>query len=369
MFNFKENFKENFMQKTYNSNLENLKNDNFLRALFKQKTDYTPIWIMRQAGRYLPEYREVRQKAGDFLTLCKNPDLACEVTIQPIKRFGLDVAIIFSDILTIADALDLGLSFNQGEGPKIAKPIETQAHIDSLKNLNIATDLSYVFDAIKTTKSALNNEVPLIGFSGSPWTLATYLIEGGSSKLFHKIKTMMYQEPQILKSLLDKLSNIIAEYLNLQIEAGANAVQIFDSWGGVLAHREYQEFSLQYMQKIITKLKPTLSGNPVAIIVFTKGGGLWLETMAESGATALGLDWTCDIKSAYARVGKKVALQGNLDPSILFSNPQVIKQKAEQVLQDFPAPTGHIFNLGHGIDRHTPIANVEALVKSVQSFK
>lgn len=357
------------MQKTYNSQLENLKNDNFLRALFKQETDYTPIWIMRQAGRYLPEYREVRQKAGDFLTLCKNADMACEVTIQPIDRFELDAAIIFSDILTIADALDLGLTFNPGEGPKIAKPIENIEQVKNLPKIDVKSDLNYVFNAIRTTKSALENRVPLIGFTGSPWTLATYLIEGGSSKLFHKIKKIMYKEPETLHLLLDKLADIMIDYLNYQIDAGANVVQIFDSWGGVLAHREYEEFSLKYMNKIIAKLKPSLSGNPIGIILFTKGGGLWLEKMAESGATALGLDWSSDINSAYKRVGDKVALQGNLDPSILFSNPDVIKHKAEQILADFPALTGHIFNLGHGINKNTPIENVAALVKSVREYK
>ncbi|HNL79710.1 MAG TPA: uroporphyrinogen decarboxylase, partial [Agitococcus sp.] len=294
-----------------------LKNDRFLRALLRQPVDVTPVWMMRQAGRYLPEYRATRQQAGDFMALCKNPQLACEVTLQPLERYPLDAAILFSDILTVPDAMGLGLYFETGEGPRFKKTVKTEADVVALPIPNAEKDLDYVINAVKTIRGALNGRVPLIGFSGSPWTLATYMIEGGSSKDFRAAKNMMYQQPQVLHMLLDKLAVSIIDYLNAQIRAGAQAVQIFDSWGGALSAAAYQEFSLAYMKKIIDGLIQEHDGRKVPVILFTKGGGLWLESMATTGADALGLDWTIDIGAARQRVGNKVALQGNMDPSVL----------------------------------------------------
>ncbi|HMY82627.1 MAG TPA: uroporphyrinogen decarboxylase, partial [Agitococcus sp.] len=289
-----------------------LKNDRFLRALLRQPVDVTPVWMMRQAGRYLPEYRATRQQAGDFMALCKNPQLACEVTLQPLERYPLDAAILFSDILTVPDAMGLGLYFETGEGPRFKKTVKTEADVVALPIPNAEKDLDYVINAVKTIRGALNGRVPLIGFSGSPWTLATYMIEGGSSKDFRAAKNMMYQQPQVLHMLLDKLAVSIIDYLNAQIRAGAQAVQIFDSWGGALSAAAYQEFSLAYMKKIIDGLIKEHDGRKVPVILFTKGGGLWLESMATTGADALGLDWTIDIGAARQRVGSKVALQGNM---------------------------------------------------------
>jgi uroporphyrinogen decarboxylase len=280
-----------------------LKNDRFLRALLRQPVDVTPVWMMRQAGRYLPEYRATRQQAGDFMALCKNHDLACEVTLQPLERYPLDAAILFSDILTIPDAMGLGLYFETGEGPRFKKTVKTEADVLALPIPNAESDLGYVMNAVKTIRGALNGRVPLIGFSGSPWTLATYMIEGGSSKDFRAAKNMMYQQPQVLHQLLDKLALSIIDYLNAQIRAGAQAVQIFDSWGGALSAAAYQEFSLAYMQKIVDGLIKEHDGRKVPVILFTKGGGLWLEYGASTGADALGLDWTIDIGAARSRVG------------------------------------------------------------------
>jgi len=333
-----------------------LKNDRFLRALLKQPVDVTPVWMMRQAGRYLPEYRASRERAGDFMGLCTNPDMACEVTLQPLDRYPLDSAILFSDILTIPDAMGLGLYFETGEGPKFRKPVRTEDDINALSVINPEQDLPYVINAVKTIRRELNGRVPLIGFSGSPWTLATYMIEGGSSRDFRRAKEMLYNQPQLMHRLLDVLADSVTAYLNAQIQAGAQAVQIFDTWGGALAHAAYQEFSLNYMQKIISGLIREHEGRQVPAILFTKGGGQWLEAMAATGATALGLDWTTDITAARARVGDKVALQGNMDPTILYASPERIRTEVGNILSAYGKGSGHVFNLGHGI---TPEVNPE----------
>lgn len=334
-----------------------LKNDRFLRALLKQPVDVTPVWMMRQAGRYLPEYRATREKAGDFMSLCKNAELACEVTLQPLERFPLDAAILFSDILTIPDAMGLGLYFETGEGPRFKKVINTMADVNALPIPDPEKDLGYVMQAVRTIHKELNGRVPLIGFAGSPWTLATYMVEGGSSKDFRKIKAMAYDTPEIVHALLAKLTQSVISYLNGQILAGAQAIQIFDTWGGNLASNAYLEFSLNYMQKIVDGLIKEHEGRTIPIILFTKNGGQWLEAMANTGATALGLDWTCDLGEARHRVGEKVALQGNMDPSVLYANSQAITQEVERILASYGEGTGHVFNLGHGI---TPEVNPES---------
>lgn len=326
-----------------------LKNDRFLRALMRQPVDVTPVWMMRQAGRYLPEYRASRTKAGSFMDLCTNPELACEVTLQPLERYPLDAAILFSDILTIPDAMGLGLYFETGEGPRFKKVIANAADVEALPVLDSRKDLTYVIDAVSTIRRELNGRVPLIGFSGSPWTLATYMIEGGSSRDFRKAKAMAYDQPEIMHQLLEKLADSVTNYLNEQILAGAQAVQIFDTWGGALSHDAYQSFSLAYMQKIVSGLIKESEGRQVPVILFTKGGGLWLESMASSGAHALGLDWTMDIGLARQRVGEQVALQGNMDPAILYASPARIREEVGSILQRFGAGPGHVFNLGHGI--------------------
>ena len=291
-----------------------LKNDRLIRALLHQPTDTTPVWIMRQAGRYLPEYREIRKRAGDFMTLCKNKELACEVTLQPLRRFDLDGAILFSDILTIPDAMGLGLYFAEGEGPRFERPLRSEADIRALGAPDPADSLRYVTDAVSLIRQELDGSVPLIGFSGSPWTLSTYMVEGGSSKEYRHIKGMMYQNPAALHQLLQKLAESVTCYLNAQIEAGAQAVMIFDTWGGVLTPATYRDFSLQYMAQIVAGLKREHEGQIIPVTLFTKGGGQWLEVMADTGCNALGLDWTIDIDEARRRVGDRVALQGNLDP-------------------------------------------------------
>ncbi len=326
-----------------------LKNDRFLRALNREPVDVTPVWMMRQAGRYLPEYRLTRGKAGDFMALCKNTELACEVTLQPLERYPLDAAILFSDILTIPDAMGLGLYFETGEGPRFKKPLVTAQDIEALPVVNTAKDLTYVLDAVTTIRRALNGRVPLIGFSGSPWTLATYMVEGGSSKDFRKAKALAYNQPELMHLLLDKLADSVIDYLNAQIRAGAQAVQIFDTWGGTLSHAAYQEFSLAPMQKIVAGLLREHEGRKVPVILFTKGGGQWLELMADTGADCLGLDWTTDIGTARARVGNRVALQGNMDPTVLYAQPQRIRTEVERILASYGNGNGHIFNLGHGI--------------------
>ena len=345
-----------------------LKNDRYLKALLREPVDMTPVWMMRQAGRYLPEYKATRAEAGDFMSLCRNADLACEVTLQPLRRYALDAAILFSDILTIPDAMGLGLSFGAGEGPKFARPIETKAHVDNLPIPDPEGELQYVMNAVRTIRRELKGEVPLIGFSGSPWTLATYMVEGGSSKAFTKIKKMMYTEPHLLHALLDKLADSVILYLNAQIKAGAQAVMVFDTWGGVLAHRDYQDFSLRYMHKIVDGLIRENEGRKVPVTLFTKGGGLWLEAVAETGCDAIGLDWTVNLHDARQRVGHKVALQGNMDPSVLYASPARIEQEVQQILADFGQGSGHVFNLGHGIHLDVPTESPKVLVDSVHEF-
>jgi uroporphyrinogen decarboxylase len=344
--------------------MSQLKNDTFLRALLRQPTEYTPVWMMRQAGRYLPEYRETRQRAGSFLGLCKNPDFATEVTLQPLDRFPLDAAILFSDILTVPDAMGLGLYFAEGEGPKFHHPLRTEEAIQALGVPDMES-LRYVTDAVSQIRKALDGRVPLIGFSGSPWTLACYMVEGQGGSEFLTIKKMAYERPDLLHRILDINARAVTAYLNAQIEAGAQAVMIFDSWGGALSHAAYQEFSLQYMQKIISGLTREHEGAIVPRIMFTKGGGLWLESMADAGADCLGLDWTVDIGSARQRVGDKVALQGNLDPAILLSTPAAVEREVASILQSYGKGSGHVFNLGHGITQHTPIANAAAMIDAV----
>ncbi|WP_315567890.1 uroporphyrinogen decarboxylase [Haemophilus parahaemolyticus] len=345
-----------------------LKNDRYLKALLREPVDMTPVWMMRQAGRYLPEYKATRAQAGDFLSLCRNADLACEVTLQPLRRYALDAAILFSDILTIPDAMGLGLSFGAGEGPKFARPIEHKIQVDNLPIPDPEGELQYVMNAVRTIRCELKGEVPLIGFSGSPWTLATYMVEGGSSKAFTKIKKMMYADPQILHALLDKLADSVILYLNAQIKAGAQAVMVFDTWGGVLAHEEYKTFSLQYMQKIVEGLIRESEGRKVPVTLFTKGGGLWLEAIADTGCDAVGLDWTVDIRDAKKRVGHKVALQGNMDPSVLYAPAARIEQEVKNILAGFGEGSGHVFNLGHGIHQDVPTESPKVFVNAIHEF-
>lgn len=345
-----------------------LKNDRFLRALLKQPVDVTPVWMMRQAGRYLPEYRASRARAGDFMSLCKNASFACEVTMQPLDRYPLDAAILFSDILTVPDAMGLGLYFETGEGPRFRKTISTLADIEALPVPDAQRDLGYVMDAVSTIRHELNGRVPLIGFSGSPWTLATYMVEGGSSKDFRKSKAMLYDNPQAMHLLLAKLADAVTAYLNGQIRAGAQAVQIFDSWGGSLSAAAYQEFSLAYMRRIVDGLIREHEGRQVPVIVFTKGGGLWLESIADIGAEALGLDWTCDIGEARRRVGGKVALQGNMDPSVLYAHPSAIRAEVGRILAAYGRGNGHVFNLGHGITPEVDPANAGAFIEAVHEL-
>ncbi len=342
------------------------KNDTFLRALLREPVDYTPIWLMRQAGRYLPEYNETRRRAGNFLNLCKNPGLACEVTLQPLARFDLDAAILFSDILTIPDAMGLGLYFADGEGPKFERPLREEWAIRDLTAPDPNVHLRYVLDAVAEIRRALDNSVPLIGFSGSPFTLACYMIEGGGSADFRTVKTMLYDRPDLLHHILDINAQAVTSYLNAQIEAGAQAVQIFDTWGGALSHAAYREFSLPYMQRVIEGLTKTHDGERVPSIVFTKGGGQWLEAIAAIGCDAIGLDWTTDLGEARARVGDKVALQGNLDPLALFASNEAVATEAKRVLDSFGDGTGHVFNLGHGISQFTPPERVSVLVETVR---
>nr|HPQ94859.1 uroporphyrinogen decarboxylase [Thiolinea sp.] len=326
-----------------------LQNDRFLRALRRQPVDTTPVWIMRQAGRYLPEYRATRQRAGSFLDLCKNPELACEVTLQPLERFELDAAILFSDILTIPDAMGLGLYFAEGEGPGFERPLRDLAAIQALGIPDPEQELGYVMDAVRTIRRELAGRVPLIGFAGSPWTLATYMVEGSSSKEFAQVKGMLYGQPAALHLLLEKLAQTVTLYLNAQIAAGAQAVMVFDTWGGTLTPEAYREFSLAYMQRIVAGIRQEQQGRYTPVILFTKGGGQWLEAMADTGCDALGLDWTVNIGTARERVGTRVALQGNMDPSVLYASPEAIRAEVRRILGDFGQSTGHIFNLGHGI--------------------
>ncbi|MFZ6843531.1 uroporphyrinogen decarboxylase [Undibacterium sp. RuTC16W] len=347
-----------------------LKNDTFLKALLRQPTDYTPLWLMRQAGRYLPEYRATRKGAGSFMSLAKNPDFATEVTIQPLDRFELDAAILFSDILTVPDAMGLGLYFEEGEGPKFERPLKDEKDVLALK-VPEAGSLQYVFDAVTQIRRTLNGRVPLIGFSGSPWTLACYMVEGQGSREFHTVKTMMYKRPDLMEHILKTNATAVASYLNAQIDAGAQAVMIFDSWGGALADGAYQRFSLNYMQDVVNQLQREKDGQRIPAIVFTKGGGLWLEQIAGIGADAVGLDWTVNLGQARARIGDKVALQGNLDPAVLFADHDQIRQQVISSLQAYGTPDaghGHVFNLGHGISQFTPPDAVSVLVDTVHEY-
>ena len=341
-----------------------LKNDTFLRALLKQPEEHTPVWMMRQAGRYLPEYKATRAVAGSFLDLCKNTELATEVTIQPLERFDLDAAILFSDILTVPDAMGLGLYFAEGEGPKFERPLRHEREINALFVPEMS-ELQYVFDAVGSIRKALDGRVPLIGFSGSPFTLACYMVEGSGSKDFRTIKTMMYSRPDLLHKILEVNAQTVIAYLNEQIDAGAQAVQIFDSWGGVLSDAAFEEFSLRYMKQIIDGLKRENEGRRVPVIVFTKGGGLWLEKLADIGADALGLDWSCNIGEARRRVGDKVALQGNFDPFALFGTPESIETEVARILNAYGQGSGHVFNLGHGINQFTDPEHAKILVEAV----
>lgn len=344
-----------------------LKNDTFLRALMRQPTDYTPVWMMRQAGRYLPEYRASRKNAGSFLQLCKSPDFATEVTLQPLDRYPLlDASILFSDILTVPDAMGLGLYFEEGEGPKFERTLCEEADIQKLTVPDMAR-LQYVFDAVSQIRKSINGRVPLIGFSGSPWTLATYMVEGKGGTDFLTTKKMAYARPDLLHRILDITAQAVTQYLNAQIAAGAQAVMIFDSWGGALSHNAYREFSLQYMEKIIAGLTREHDGRIVPRIAFTKGGGLWLEAQADIGADALGLDWTVDIGEARRRVGHKVALQGNLDPAILLSTPEAIEKEVATILASYGYGHGHVFNLGHGITQWTPPENAACMLNAVRT--
>lgn len=348
--------------------MSQLHNDRFLRALLREPVDATPVWMMRQAGRYLPEYRATRAEAGSFMNLCTTPDLACEVTMQPLRRYPLDAAILFSDILTIPDAMGLGLYFAEGEGPKFERPVRTTADIDKLGVPDPEESLRYVVDAVRLIRKELDGKIPLIGFSGSPWTLATYMVEGGSSKEYAYIKGMMFDKPEMLHRILAVLADSVIEYLNAQIKAGAQAVQVFDTWGGTLTPRDYQEFSLQYMQRIVDGLIREHDGRKVPVILFTKGGGNWLGKIADSGCDAIGVDWTMDLSEARQRVQDKVALQGNMDPCTLYSNPARIREEVASVLASYGDGPGHVFNLGHGIHPKIDPDNVGAFIESVHEL-
>ncbi len=340
----------------------------YINALLKKKVKRTPIWVMRQAGRYLPEYRSTREKAGDFLSLCKSSELACEVTLQPLERFDLDAAILFSDILTIPDAMGLGLHFIEGEGPRFSKPLNNLSDIERLTKPDVGDKLVYVFDTVSTIKKNLKNRVPLIGFSGSPWTLTTYMVEGGSSKSYSKVKALMFHNPRHMHQLLDILADTVIDYLNAQIEAGADSVMIFDTWGGLLNKQCYEDFSLQYMTKIVDSLHRNYEGKIIPVTLFTKGGSAWLEQIATSGCDGIGLDWTIELGEAERRVGKQVALQGNLDPAVLYASPEVIVSEVNKVLDQFKGETGHVFNLGHGVTPDVNPENMKILVDAVHAY-
>lgn len=345
-----------------------LKNDLLLRALLREPTPRTPVWIMRQAGRYLPEYRETRARAGSFITLMSTPELACEVSLQPVNRFPLDAAILFSDILTIPAAMGLGLRFVEGAGPSFERPVRDAAAVTNLGVPDPEQDLPYVLDAVRLIRSELAGRVPLIGFAGSPWTLACYMVEGGASKEFARIKAMLYAEPRTLHALLEVLARSVMLYLNAQIAAGAQALMLFDTWGGVLAGSVYREFSLHYMSTIVSQLKRESEGRRVPVILFTKGGGAWLEAMGQSGADALGIDWTQDLGDARRRVGSQVALQGNLDPAALHAPPVRIREEVKKVLDSFGKGGGHVFNLGHGITPGVKPENAAAMIAAVHEL-
>ena len=345
-----------------------LKNDLLLRALLRQRVDRTPVWMMRQAGRYLPEYRATRAKAGSFLKLCMTPELACEVTLQPLERFPLDAAILFSDILTIPHALGLGLQFETGEGPRIERPVRTLSDVQRLGVPDPEQQLRYVIDAVRLIRRELNGRVPLIGFAGSPWTVATYIVEGGSSREFSTIKRMLYDDERTLHALLELLTQSTILYLNAQIAAGAQAIMVFDTWGGILAPAQYRAFSLAYMARIVEGLQREHEGQRVPIILFTKGGGAWLSSMRETGCDALGVDWTTDLKDARRAVNDGVALQGNLDPNCLYASPARIREEVQRVLESYGYGHGHVFNLGHGIHPQIPPEHAGAMIAAVHEL-
>ncbi len=345
-----------------------LQNDRLLRALLRQPVDITPVWMMRQAGRYLPEYRATRQRAGSFMQLCTNPQLACEVTLQPVDRFPLDAAILFSDILTVPDAMGLGLRFTAGEGPQFERPVRSDADISALADPDPETELRYVMDAVRLIRRELNGRVPLIGFSGSPWTLATYMVEGGSSKDFARVKGMLFAQPASLHRLLNAVARSVARYLNAQVGAGAQALMIFDTWGGALSPRAYREFSLEYMARVVGELAREAEGRRIPVVLFTKGGGQWLEDIAATGCDAVGLDWTIDMGAARARVGDRVALQGNLDPAVLYASPGRIVQEVRELLESYGAGNGHVFNLGHGIHPQVDPAHAACMIDAVHTY-
>ena len=348
--------------------MSNLKNDRFLRALLLEPVDVTPVWMMRQAGRYLPEYRETRARAGSFLDLCKNPDLACEVTLQPLERFPLDAAILFSDILTVPDAMGLGLYFSEGEGPRFHNPVQDEQAVRALGVPDPEQDLGYVLEAVRTIRRELDGRVPLIGFSGSPWTLATYMVEGAGSKNFSKVKGMLFDRPDLMHHMLGVTADAVTAYLNGQVAAGAQALMIFDTWGGVLSPRDYRAFSLAYMARIVKGLKRENEGRRVPVILFTKGGGQWLAQMAETGCDALGVDWTTDLSEARRLTGGRLALQGNLDPCVLHASPQRIREEVGRVLESYGKGTGHVFNLGHGIHPDVNPDHAAALIQAVHDL-
>ncbi|MCZ6537332.1 MAG: uroporphyrinogen decarboxylase [Gammaproteobacteria bacterium] len=348
--------------------MSQLKNDLLLRALLRKPVERTPVWFMRQAGRYLPEYREIRKAAGGFMDLCRNPELACKVTVQPLRRFQLDAAILFSDILTVPDAMGLGLYFEAGEGPRFERPVQTAADIKKIGIPDPDQDLGYVMQAIRVIREELDGQVPLIGFAGSPWTVATYAVEGGSSKKFPRIKGMLYEQPAVLHKLMEKLTSATIEYLNAQINAGVQAVMVFDTWGGILNPAAYREFSLRYMRRICENLVREKDGNTIPVILFTKGAGSRLADMADTGCDALGVDWTTDLADARKLTGDRVALQGNLDPSILYAGPAAIRKEVEKVLASYGHGPGHVFNLGHGIHPEVDPASVTAMVSAVHDL-
>jgi uroporphyrinogen decarboxylase len=348
--------------------MPHLQNDTLIRALFRQPTAYTPVWLMRQAGRYLPEYNETRRRAGSFLALCKTPSLAAEVTLQPLERFPLDAAILFSDILTIPDAMGLGLYFAEGEGPRFERPLRDEASIARLSVPDPDGSLRYVIDAIGEVRRALAGKVPLIGFSGSPYTLACYMVEGQASEDWRNVKLMLHQHPALLHRLLETNARAVAALLNAQIEAGVNVVMIFDTWGGSLSAASYREFSLEYIRRVLSQLKRGSGAARVPVIVFTKGGSAWLEQIAATGCDCVGLDWSVDLGEARRRIGADAALQGNLDPAVLLASPEVVHREVQKALESFGSGTGHVFNLGHGVPQFTPPENVAALVAAVHEL-
>ena len=345
-----------------------LQNDTLIRALFRQPTAYTPVWLMRQAGRYLPEYNETRRRAGSFLALCKTPSLAAEVTLQPLERFPLDAAILFSDILTIPDAMGLGLYFAEGEGPRFERPVRDETSIAKLAPPDPSESLRYVIDAIGEVRRALAGKVPLIGFSGSPYTLACYMVEGQASDDWRNVKLMLHERPALLHRVLETNTRAVAALLNAQIEAGVNVLMIFDTWGGSLSAASYREFSLEYIQRVLSQLKRNSGAARIPVIVFTKGGAPWLERIAATGCDCVGLDWSIDLGDARRRIGADAALQGNLDPAVLLASPEVIRREVQKALESFGRGSGHVFNLGHGVPQLTPPENVAALVAAVREL-